>query len=294
MIDTECVSWGDETVPDLLRVSNSISRRLFGFAFHLFDLVAYEVLYRLSPARKHWFFNGGYLPLDDDFRQLPQFAGEAHCAMMYHQAGHSQIRGLIRDPASILDVGCGQGGGLVYLAHLYPGARLCGTERSRSAVALSRRRTAPFLAADIRAGENALRGFEPAQFDLVVSVGAPTYFGLTRFVREAERVLRPGGVISLSGGYRQGDHGAIERELRAAAQEMGLDFISYRNITPHTFASLKADLPRREIEIAKVPWPFRLYAVKWADMPGSQEYHEYETGLRADFAAVMRKPAPLP
>jgi SAM-dependent methyltransferase len=259
-------------------------------AFWLFDLTAYEVLYLLSPARRHWFFNGGYLPIDPDYVVHPEFREEHHSAMMYHQAGHSQITAFALTPRDILDVGCGQGGGIVYLSRLYPGARLTGTERSRAAVALARKRTAPFVAADIRLGGSTEFGFPDACFDLVISVGAPTYFGLARFVQEAGRVLRPGGIISLSGGYRQGDHRAIKRELNNAAATAGLDFLSYRDITPHTFASLKADIPRRKAEIAKVPWPFRLYATRWADMPGSPEYEEYEAGLRADFAAVLRKP----
>jgi SAM-dependent methyltransferase len=277
-------------MPDLLRARSTPLKRLFGFAFHLFDLVAYEVLYRLSPARRHWFFNGGYLPLDPDYVPLAEFRGEDHSAMMYHQAGHTQIKALSPRPRRILDVGCGQGGGIVYLSRLYPDAHLTGTERSHAAVALARRRIAPHVQGDIRKGGSRRLEFPDARFDLVVSVGAPTNVGLSRLVQEAGRVLRPGGIISLSGGYRQGEHAVIEAELRAAADVAGLDFISYRNITPHTFASLRADIPRRRIELAKVPWPFSLYAVKWADMPGSAEYAEYETGLRADFAAVLRKP----
>jgi|GEM_PF-1602413 len=277
-------------MPDLLRAQSTLFKRVFGFGFHLFDLIAYEVLYRLSPARKHWFFNGGYLPHDPDFVDHPEFAGEAHCAMMYHQAGHTQIKGLCLNPKDILDIGCGQGGGLVYLSRLFPNATLTGTERSLSAVALARKRTAPLIKADIQRGKTTRLAFEANSFGLLISVGAPTYFGLTTFVEETAKVLRPGGVVSLSGGYRQGSHAKIEAELRLAAQNFGLEFVSYKDITPNTFASLKADLPRREIELSKVPWPFSLYAVKWADMPGSREYEEYETGLRADFAAVLKKP----
>lgn len=277
-------------MPDHLRARRGFVKRSLGLGFHLFDLAAYEVLYRLSPARKHWFFNGGYLPRDDDFIPLPDFAGEAHCAMMYHQAGHSMIADLAPEPRDILDIGCGQGGGLLYLSHLYPAANLTGTERSLSAVALAQRRLAGRLDVRIRHGKSRALPFDAERFDLVISVGAPTYFGLTRFVREAARVLRPGGIVSLSGGYRQGDHAEIEAELHAAAKETGLEMRRYRDITPHTFASLKADIPRREREIARVPWPFRLYAVKWADMPGSTEYAEYAEGRRADFAAVLRKP----
>lgn len=278
-------------MPDLLRARSTLFKRIFGLGFHLFDLVAYEVLYRLSPARKHWFFNGGHLPFDPDFVEHPEFVGEQHCAMMYHQAGQSQIAALNPAPNDILDVGCGQGGGLVYLSRLFPNAMFTGTERSRSAVALARKRTRPFVSANILRGKTNQLAFEPESFDLLISVGAPTYFGLTTFVKESAKVLRPGGIVSLSGGYRQGDHKKIEQELRKAAQDFGLEFVSYKDITPNTFASLKADLPRREREVAKVPWPFSLYAVKWADMPGSREYQEYETGLRADFAAVLKRPS---
>ncbi len=278
-------------MPDLLRARSTFVKRIFfGFAFHLFDLIAYEVLYRYSPARKHWFFNGGYLPLDKDFIAVPQFEAEPHCAMMYHLVGRTQIRDLPHRASCILDAGCGQGGGLIYLSRLFPGASLTGTERSPAAVALARRRTTALLAADIRRGTSSGLAFDDESFDLLISVGAPTYFGLTLFVAEAARVVKSAGLISFSGGYRQGDHAQIEGEIRAAAQKAGLEFVSYRDITAHTFASLKADLPRREAELAKVPWPFSLYAVKWADMPGSAEYEEYETGLRADFAAVLRKP----
>ena len=277
-------------MPDLLRARSSLLKRAFGFGFHLFDLIAYEVLYRLSPVRNHWFFNGGYLPFDPDFVEHPEFSGEAHCAMMYHQAGHTQIKQLSVTPKDILDVGCGQGGGLVLLSRLFPNANLTGTERSMAAVALAHKRTAPLISADIQKGKAKHLGFEADSFDLVISVGAPTYFGLTTFLQETAKVLRAGGVVSFSGGYRQGDHDEIEAELRAAALHFGLEFVSYKNITPNTFASLKADLPRREIALASVPWPFSLYATKWADMPGSREYEEYETGLRADFSAVLKKP----
>lgn len=278
-------------MPDLLRAHDSFGKRVFGFAFHLFDLVAYEVLYRLSPARRMWFFNGGYMPLDDDYTSYPEFAGEDHSAMMYHQAGSTMVKGHGASPTSILDVGCGQGGGLVYLSRLYPQAKLTGTERSQSAVRLAKRRTKPFTDATITQGHSGGLAFGDDSFDMVVAVGSPTYFGLTLFVEEAGRVVKPGGLISFSGGYRQGDHEKVEGEIRDAAAKEGLEVLAYRDITPHTFASLKADLPRREATLAKVPWPFSIYARRWADMPGSPEYDEYEKGLRADFACVIRKPA---
>lgn len=262
----------------------------FRFALHLFDLAAYEILYRFSPVSGKMFFNGGYLPVAPDFQPLPALKGEDAAAMMYHLLLRGMVAGLAPKPQVILDVGCGQGGGLVYAHALYPEARLLGTDRNGTATRKAARALAHIAGSRFVKGRDEDIRFEASCADFVISVGAPTYFGLTRFVGEAARVCRPGGIIAFSGGYRQGDHAAIEAELRAAAAATGLDFHSYRNITPHTFAALKADIPRREAELARVPWPFRVYGRKWADMPGSAEYEEYATGRRADFACVLTKP----
>ncbi len=277
-------------MPDLLKVKTGRWRKLTGLGFHLFDLAAYEFLYRLSPARKLQFFNGGYLPLAGDLLKTPASENEAPNAMMYHLVARTLIGDIQPPPETVLDVGCGQGGGVLYLGLLFPKARIIGTDRNRTAVRLANRsfRSQDRLRAVAATGSRL--DFASQSIDLILSVGAPTYFGLTQYISEAARVLKTGGTISFSAGYRQGDHHGIETEIRKAAEKSGLEFVCYKNITPNTFASLKADIPRRENLLKRVPWPFRLYGAKWADLPGSAEYEEYETGKRADFAAVLRKP----
>jgi SAM-dependent methyltransferase len=277
-------------LPDLVRIRHSAVPAPLRLALHLFDLAAYEVLYRFSPVSRKMFFNGGYLPLAPDMLHLPALKGEEAAAMMYHLLLHRMVADLAPQPQVILDVGCGQGGGLLYAQALYPKARLFGTDRNGTATRKAARAVAGNPGSRLVKGHDDDIRFETACADFVISVGAPTYFGLTRFVCEAARVCRPGGIIAFSGGYRQGDHAVIEAELREAAAANGLDFYCYRNITPHTFAALQNDIPRREAELARVPWPFRIYGRKWADMPGSAEYDEYATGRRADFSCVLRKP----
>ncbi len=276
-------------MPDLVRIRQSSAPAPVRLALHLFDLAAYEVLYRFSPVRRKRFFNGGYLPLSPDLCALPELAGEDAAAMMYHLLLRDMVSDLSPSPGTILDVGCGQGGGLLYAHRLYPEARLLGTDRNGTVTRMARRLLAATGRATLVKGGGDAIAFPDAAADFVVSVGAPTYFGLPRYVAEAARVCRPGGIIAFSGGYRQGDHAVIEAELRAAAAAEGLMFHSYANITPHTFSALQADIPRRAAELARVPWPFRAYGWKWADMPGSAEYEEYATGRRADFACVLHK-----
>lgn len=277
-------------MPDLLRFRQASAPAPLRLALHLFDLAAYEVLYRFSPVSRKRFFNGGYLPLAPNFRHLPALAGEEASAMMYHLLLSTLAADQHPAPTRILDIGCGQGGGLLYAHALFPDARLMGTDRNGTVTRMARRSLAAIPGTILAKGRADRIAFPDACADMVISVGAPTYFGLPRFVAEAGRVCRPGGLIAFSGGYRQGDHARIEAELRAAAAASGLTFLRYADITPNTFAALKADIPRRAAELARVPRPFRAYGWKWADMPGSREYAEYETGLRADFACLLRAP----
>lgn len=277
-------------MPDLVRLRQSTAPAPIRLALLAFDLAAYEVLYRFSAVRRRRFFNGGFLPISPDFQFLPPLAGEDASAMMYHLLLRDMVAGLSPAPTAILDVGSGQGGGLLYAHHLYPDAHLLGTDRNGTVTRKAARAFAHLSTARFVKGRGDRINFPDASADFVISVGAPTYFGLPTYVAEAARCCRSGGIIAFSGGYRQGDIAEIEKELRLAATRNGLKFHAFRNITPHTFAALQADIPRREAEVANVPWPIRLYARKWADLPGSAEYDEYVNGQRADFAAVMTKP----
>ena len=277
-------------MPDLVRFRHAGLPALGRLAAHLFDLAAYEMLYRFSPVAGKRFFNGGYLPLSPDFRALPDLAGEEASAMMYHLLLADLPKALTPDPSVILDVGCGQGGGLLYAHALFPNARLIGTDRNGTVTRTATRLLSSIPGSSIVKGGGARIHLPDGCADFVLSVGAPTYFGLCAYVAEAARCARPGAIIAFSAGYRQGDHTAIETELRDAARSHGLIFHQYRDITAHTFAALQADIPRRAAELARVPWPFRAYGWKWADMPGSAEYEEYRTGRRADFACLLQRP----
>lgn len=210
--------------------------------------------------------------------------------MMYHLLLVDLPKDLAPDPSVILDVGCGQGGGLLYAHALFPKARLLGTDRNGTATRMAARLLAAIPGSTLIKGGGTRIHMPDACADFVLSVGAPTYFGLSAYVAEAARCGRAGAIIAFSGGYRQGDHAVIEAELRDAARSHGLIFHQYRDITPNTFAALQADIPRRAAELADVPWPFRAYGWKWADMPGSAEYEEYRTGRRADFACLLQRP----
>ena len=276
-------------MPDFLRVKQS-GKSPVSWLYSAFDVIAYEALYLLSPARRHLFFNSGYLPIDKGFVDAEEFRAEAHSAMMYHFVARTLVQDIMPSPRKILDVGCGQGGGVRYLAQLYPSASITGTDRSAGAVLRARRQLRDQQNVRIVKTPVLGSGLVGTGNDLIVGIGTPTYVGLSRFVTESQRHLAPGGVVSVMGGYRHGDHARIRDELADAAARVGMVLYDYRDILANTFAALTADIPRREQALARVPAPFRGLARRWTDMPGSREYLEYQNGLRADFAAVLHLP----
>jgi SAM-dependent methyltransferase len=104
---------------------------------------------------------------------------------------------LTTPPGSVLDVGCGTGATLRWLAELYPQARCLGLDLALDAVALCRR---DGLAGTCVASALALP-LPPASVDLVVSHDVLQHLPLPHGDREAlaetRRVLRPGGCLLL-------------------------------------------------------------------------------------------------
>jgi SAM-dependent methyltransferase len=105
-------------------------------------------------------------------------------------------------PKRVLDVGCGTGALTTASAARWPRARVTGVDISDGMLAIARRELVP-LPADmtrriryVRASADRLP-FEDGTFDLVVSAFVlqlvPSMF---RALREARRVLRPGGLLA--------------------------------------------------------------------------------------------------
>lgn len=263
---------------------------LGNLAFRVVDFIAYEFVYMVSPVRRNTFFNGGYMPLAEDLVAVPELAGEETNVMAYHLVASTALEGTGLTPARILDVGCGMGGGMLYMQRLYPGAQVVGVDRSAAALRRGRKLLAGVDGMELIRSAGPGLDFPPDSFDLVVGVESPTVYGAERFLTDAMKVTQSGGIISIKSGYGVGDHAEIEGRLRRVAGEVGLEMLLYQDVTPGCIAALKADIPRREEMLKGVPWPFSIYGRRWADMPGTKQYEEYTSGKRADFVAAFRKP----
>ncbi len=101
-------------------------------------------------------------------------------------------------PERILEVGCGTGDGVLFLAREYPAARVRGVDASAEAIreAVSRVGLDPEGRVAFKRGGSRALPYPDQLFDLVAQAGGRLHPG------EIARVLRPGGHLILVGEWR--------------------------------------------------------------------------------------------
>ncbi|MGE5537441.1 MAG: class I SAM-dependent methyltransferase [Gemmatimonas sp.] len=136
-------------------------------------------------------------------------------------------RGLLADDGAVLEIGCGIGR---FIARLARSAWLAvGIDVSQRMIDTARRRCAHLpSAAFVRSSGRDLSAFRDGTFDLVYSVDTFPYLVqlggdiAAAHIRDAARVLRPGGrLLILNYSYR-GDAVLDRRDVAAAAGDAGL------------------------------------------------------------------------
>ena len=130
---------------------------------------------------------------------------------------------LSRREGPLLDVGCGLGGTSAYLARHFPPSAVYGINVSDYQIAQCRARV-PEAHFEVMPAER--MRFPDGTFDAVVSVEAAMHFkGRRDFLREAWRVLKPGGEIVVADMVFNDEPRAFRKVL--AGQELYADLAAY-------------------------------------------------------------------
>ena len=245
----------------------------------------YDGIAASAPQRRLAFMNYGYAPLTPGETQ-PVLAAEDrefqyHVNLFNEVYRHIDCAGL-----DVLEVGCGQGGGVYYSARYLKPRRITGVDLSPVNIATARA-TFPLENVVFQVGNAMQLPFVRRSFDVVVNIeSSHLYPDAPRFFREARRVLRAGGSFLFT------DLGPVERMrgLRAQFEAAGFAVRVARDITANVMEAIRKDNDRRlQLLRYMAKSEEQLKGLEeWARVPGSQGFDRYRRGEDQYWAYVLK------
>ena len=197
-----------------------------------------------------------------------------YCIQLYHStASQYDISG-----KKVLEVSCGHGGGASYLVRTMRPGSYTGLDLNGPGIEMCRRRH-PLPGLDFVCGDAQQMPLADASYDVVISVEAGhLYPDFRSFLREVERVLRPGGHFLYADERARRD----VPEWDAALAQFPLRLISSRVINDDVVRGMDgSSVPIAALIDEKVPKLFRGAAREFACLPGSRMYRSMQSGETA-------------
>jgi SAM-dependent methyltransferase len=233
------------------------------------------------------FLNYGYE--DDEHEAFVATLGEqvqarSHSVRLYEQA----LRGADTAGKDLLEVGCGRGGGSSYMVgHLAP-ASVTGIDISPAAISFAK-----YAHEDERlsylVGDAEAIPFADETFDIVVNVESSHCYGsMSKFLSEARRVLRPGGMLAWVDPRPRGKLADTQRSFARS----GLDVVRATDITANVLRSLEATSDEKIALVDdQVPLLLRPLVKSGMAVRGTVVYEALANGDLVYLSKLLRKPA---
>ena len=186
----------------------------------------------------------------------------------------------------VLEVGCGRGGGCSWIARTQGVRSMTGVDLAPSAVAFCRR---THRARNLRfeQGDAEALPLADTSMDVVLSVESCHHYpSLSRFLREVDRVLRPGGTLCVATYWARSGRARFERALDEATLEVvrTVDITGGVRDSLQATHAMKSALIRRHAPL--LLWPLLKH---FAALDGSSIYRRFMDGSIRYVAAVLRK-----
>jgi SAM-dependent methyltransferase len=254
------------------------TRRAIWKALHRY-LIAKDRELRLSVL------NHGYADLDPGGQSIELSAAEEpnrYGLQLYHRV--ASAIGL--EGKEILEVSCGRGGGARYIASRVKPKAYVGLDQSVQTTELCRRvHTAPGLS--FVTGDAQRLPFADSRFDALINIEASGNYGdISMFLKEAVRVLRPGGHLLLAD-FREP---ANLQLLKQRCAEAGLGIVEEQDITPNVLRSMDLDHERRVSLILELVPHFASNAFRqFAGAKGTGVYRAFAEGKILYYRFVFQK-----
>lgn len=227
------------------------------------------------------FMNYGYIPPGSTFPLQPEDEPERAFIGLYAQA----LEGIKTANSHILEVGCGRGGGVRYMARYHSPAAVTGLDYSPDTVRRARALNADTCKITFEQGDAENLPFPDASFDIVVNIESSHCYGnVAAFAREVARVLKPGGLFALADMRSTG----MVEELDLVLLSSGLEMVNKRDLTSGVVAALDAADARKKERLAKMRI-LRHFVTEFSGARGSMLYNGLSSGDVTYVSRWMRK-----
>lgn len=251
----------------------------------LFVNVWYSLVAKLDRDGRETFMNYGYDALDGTEPALPErFAVHRYAVQLYrHAALCAGVQG-----KTVLEVGCGRGGGASYVAAELGPRRYVGLDVNATAIAFDRARYRDQPNLEFVRGDAHALPFADASFDAVLNVESSHHYrDLATFLAEVRRVLVPGGTFVMACFPRRNE---MER-LRGPLDRAGFELVLEEDVTANVVRALELDSARRVDALQRLcPAPLRTFGREFAGVRGSELYESFASGRRRYLNFVLRAP----
>jgi len=187
----------------------------------------------------------------------------------------------------IVEVGCGRGGGLAYIAKTFSPSRALGIDLENRAVKFANKYHNSNNGLSFKQGNAQNMPVESNAYDVVLNVeSSHRYLDMNQFLSEVSRVLKHDGYFLYTDFRLPEEIPALKESLNA----LNLTLIEEQRINDHVVASLNRDTERRKNLIEKLmPRFFHKTALNFAGVVNSVTYKQILSGELVYFVYIFQK-----